>query len=403
MNDTKTKHFFLERQNEFVECELVTETKFRREIRFVEGPKTGQVRKIHPVGAAWGRMYPRLFQSDTKPVDHFSYRGRILMKMEKTENSTVPTVEPDYSFQPYTTAVIDAINSKENVLLTGSTGCGKTSCIEQLAAQTDHQFLRVNLNSETRMSDFLGKLLFLDGQTVWVDGILPLAMKNGWWLLLDEIDFADPAILSILHPVLEENSMLVLKENRGEVIRPHENFRLFATSNTIGAMQDRASEYAGTTQMNEAFLDRFQIVLVPNLPPKDEMKVLKSKAPSLKHRWAKRMVQFAGDVRSHQTEGFQFSSDTFSTRRLISWARKTALLGSPIEGAKRAWLDKVPASEQAAVMRLLEVHFGKAASRKPAGRKKRARKAATSGANATGDAAKQPVGRPTTVPAPVVP
>jgi cobaltochelatase CobS len=210
----------------------------------------------------------------------------------------------------------------------------------------------------------------IDGETKWVDGILPMAMRKGYWLLLDEIDFADPSVLSLLHPVLEENPVLVLKENDGEVIKPHPNFRVFGTANSIGAMQDRAGAFGGTNQMNEAFLDRWQVVLVPNMSEKEELKVIKNKVGGLKTRWAKRIVEFAQKVRDRKLEGFEFSSDSFSTRRVIAWAKKTALLGSPISGARLAWLDKMPESEQAIVIKILETHFGTQKTSRRLGNKK---------------------------------
>lgn len=254
--------------------------------------------------------------------------------------------------------IIDSINMGENILLTGGTGVGKTTQILQLAARINQPVLRANFNGETRLSDFLGKMHVIEGETKWIDGILPMAMKHGYWLLLDEIDFADPAILSLLHPVLEDNPCLLLKENDGEVIIPHKDFRIFGTANSIGAMQDKAGSYGGTNQMNEAFIDRWQVILVPNLSEKEEIKVIKAKGEGIKSVWAKRMVEFANKVRTQKLEGFEFASDSFSTRRVISWARKSALLGSPILGAKLAWLDKMSSSDQEIVHRILETHFG---------------------------------------------
>lgn len=351
------KHFYLTRQKEFVECEVVLETPYRREIKFLEGENKGKTKFVHPKKVAWGGMFPRVFEADSKPTNPFVFKGRVLANQNKSSN-LVPKGETTYRFQPYMTHIIDSVNMGENILLTGGTGVGKTSQILQLASRINQPVLRANFNGETRLSDFIGKMHVIDGETKWVDGILPLAMKKGYWLLLDEIDFADPSILSLLHPVLEDNPCLVLKENDGEVIIPHKDFRIFGTANSIGAMQDKAGSYGGTNQMNEAFLDRWQVILVPNLTEKEEIKVLKSKSEGIKTIWAKRMVEFANKVRKNALEDFQFSSDSFSTRRLISWAKKSSLLNSPIEGAKLAWLDKMPESEQETVCKILQTHFG---------------------------------------------
>ena len=364
MSTQAKKHYFLDRKKQFVECELVKTTSHKRTVKILEGVSKGKTKSIHPEGVAWGKLYPRLFSSSDKPADFFVFKGRVLMKREN-DTDGVPVLDSKYRFQPFLTHMIDNINLGENTLLTGGCGCGKTTHVEQLAARCNQPLMRVNLNGETRLSDFIGKLNVIGGETVWVDGILPMAMRRGWWLLLDEIDFADPSLLSLLHPVLEENPCLVIKENKGEVIKPHPNFRVFATSNSIGAMQERAGSYSGTNNMNEAFLDRWQVIMVPNLPLKEELQVVKSKVGGLKHRWAKRIVEFAHKVRDKSLEGLDFSSDSFSTRRVLSWAKKTALLRSPLEGAKIAWLDKMSASEHEAVLRILELHFGNSGTKRP--------------------------------------
>lgn len=355
----RQKFYYLERNKTFSEVNLLKTTPHKRLIEYIDGAQKGKQKAIHPEGAAWGSLYPRLHEAIKKPEGFFIYKGRVLLKNE-TPHALTPPHDPHYNFQSFTTHVIDSINHKENVLLTGPTGVGKTSPIVQLAAKTNQPLIRVNFNGETRLSDFIGKLQIVGGETKWVDGVLPQAMRLGYWLLLDEIDFADPAVLSLLHPVLEENPHLVLKENAGEVIYAHPNFRLFATANSIGAMQDKASSYSGTNTMNEAFLDRFQVILVKNLSAKEELKIVKKKVSGLKSRWAKRIVEFAQKVREQSIEGMEISGDGFSTRRVLHWAKKTALLRSPIEGAKLSWLDKMPGTDHEALMRILELHFGNA-------------------------------------------
>jgi MoxR-like ATPase len=366
------KHYYLTRTKELVECEIINETPFKREIKLLEGPDKDQVKTVHPKGVSWGGMYPRIFShtKEDKPTPPFIFRGRAIMSLDCETKNLIPNLELNYRFQAGLAHIIDSINSHENILLTGPTGSGKTSQVLQLAARIGQGVVRANFNGETRLSDFLGKMHVIGGETKWVDGILPIAMRHGYWLLLDEIDAADPSVLSLLHPVLEENPVLVLKENDGEVIKPHHNFRVFGTANSIGAMQDRSGSYSGTNQMNEAFLDRWQVILVPNMSAKEELKVIKNKVGGLKTRWAKRIVEFAQKVRDKKLEGFEFSSDSFSTRRVISWAKKTALLGSPIAGARLAWLDKMPESEQGIVVKILETHFGTQKTSRRLGTKK---------------------------------
>lgn len=360
MNSTKSqtvKHFFLNRQQKFEEVKIISQTAHKRRIKFADGRE----KTVHPEGVAWGQSYPRVFTSTQKPNHVFSYKGRAVAQMNFDElNYRIPHIDPSYRFQPFVSFVLDSINSMENVLLSGGTGTGKTTSIMQIAAHIKQPVTRINLNGETRLSDILGKMQVADGRTFFEYGVLPNAMKEGHWLILDELDFADPAVLAILHPVLEANPILVLKENAGEVINPHPNFRIFATANSVGAMGDRAEAYDGTNKLNDAFLDRWQVVYVPNLLEKEEVRMLRHRFPGLQANHAKNIVKFANAVRegSGELSGLTFG-DNFSTRKVISWAKKTKLYRDPILAARISWLDKMPLSEQATVVRILGTFFGK--------------------------------------------
>lgn len=369
------KAFYLTRDLSLLECEILKESAHSREIRLLEGPSAGSTLRAHPQGVSWGGLYPRVFEAPSRPARVFAFKNRAIVSSHPdAHDPAIPAENPSYRFQPFLADVIDSINAGENVLLTGGTGVGKTTHIAQLAARCRQPLLRINFNGETRMSDLVGKIQVSHGETRWLDGVLPLAMRKGYWLLLDEIDFADPAVLSLLHPVLEEDPSLTLKENSGEIIRPHPNFRLFATSNSIGAMSERAGAYPGTNPMNEAFLDRWQVAFVPNLPLSEEIKVLRSAAPGLKVRWARRIVEFANQARDKTgASGLDYSGDNFSTRKTIAWARKASLHRCPLKGAALSWLDKMPESEQEPLRRILATHFGsrKSAASAPKARARR--------------------------------
>jgi len=355
----KRKAWFLTRNKEFVAAEITSQTKGKRFVKILEGKKKNKTIVVHPEGIAFGKLYPRLFFTENKPSDFFCFGGRVLLANNPTEEEKklVPEVQ-SYRFQPVLSHVIDCVLHRENVLLTGGAGVGKTSHIIQLAARIGQPVIRVNLNGETRISDFLGKIQIADGKTFWTDGILPLAMRNGYWLIVDEIDSGEPNILSLLHPILEENGFLVLKENQGEVIKPHPKFRIFGTANSIGVMQDKAVSYAGTNQMNAAFLDRWHVMEMPPLDAKTEVKVILERIPGIKHKWVKRIVQFANMIRNQKNEMGQAISDTFSTRRCLQWSKKTALLRSPIKAAEVCFGSKLTAQEKEATDRLLVTVFG---------------------------------------------
>jgi cobaltochelatase CobS subunit len=354
------KHFFLTRNRDFLEAEILTDTPKKREIKILDkGHKlSGKTMRVPPEGVASGKLYPRVFAVNAKPTAFFEFNGRVLLS-KGTSDYLVPTQE-SYRFQKVTSSVIDSILAHDKVLLTGEAGTGKTSMITQLASRINQPVLRVNLNGETRMADFIGRMNVVNGEkgsvTEWVDGILPRAMRNGYWLILDEVDFAQPEILSLLHPVLEQNGTLVVKENKGEEIKAHPNFRLFGTANSIGSMAHRGDTYSGTQTMNEAFMDRWHLVTVPNMDEKTEIKVLRERVPSLQSKFAKRIVQFANMIRKGK-EG-NVVNMTFSTRRVIQWGEKTALYRNATKGAESVFFEKVSPEDKAVLLKNIALVFG---------------------------------------------
>ncbi len=398
------KNFFLTRDREFLECEVLESTNRKRVVKILEKGHalSGKTKTLPPDGVALGKLYPRLFELPHKPgKDEFvEVAGRVLVR-QSTSKSLVPD-KTTYEFVANTTShVIDSIHAGDNILLTGEAGTGKTSMIEQLAARIGQPVLRVNLNGETRIGDFLGRLNVIAGEkgsvTEWVDGILPLAMKNGMWLILDEIDMGEPNILSLLHPILEPNGRLVLKENKGEEVRPHPNFRIFGTANGIGSQGGRSDTYAGVNQMNEAFLDRWHIITMPSLDAKTEIKVIKRRYPTLPPKFAKRIVQFGQSIRKGLEN--ETLSMTFSTRRALQWAQKLALYRNPLKAAEAVFLCKVSPEDRTVLEKQIQLIFG---SGKRKGKVDKS--AVTDAATTLGPKVKGKRGRPKKVQgAPIVP
>lgn len=77
------------------------------------------------------------------------------------------------------------------ILLEGHPGVGKTSLIENLATITGHPLVRINLSEQTDVSDLFGADLPVDGAVggtfAWKDGPFLKALKDGSWILLDEV------------------------------------------------------------------------------------------------------------------------------------------------------------------------------------------------------------------------
>ncbi|MFT3801368.1 MAG: AAA family ATPase [Burkholderiaceae bacterium] len=266
----------------------------------------------------------------------------------------VPPLDRHHIFDPRYHDAIEDITENRRVMLIGHTGAGKTSFIEQIAARVHQPVLRANMNGQTTVSDFVGLWTVKGGQTEWIDGVLPYALKTGAWLIVDEIDFAEPSILAVLTAVLEPQGRLLLKEKGNEIIAPHPRFRLFATANTAGAMGEYRHLYLGANPLNEAFLDRWRIYHIDYLSSAQERKLLAARMKGLLDAATiHAMTLVAADCR--QAFERQELSCTFSTRRLLDWARLTARHQDPLRAAEPVIFAKINPSD-ADVVRGLIAH-----------------------------------------------
>lgn len=239
-----------------------------------------------------------------------------------------------------------------NVLLTGPTGCGKTSVIGAIASLTRMPLIRFNCDGETRVSNLRGmmKPTAQDGvlSLAFSPGDLAIAMEQGWWVLLDEIDAALPSVLFVLQPVLEEDRRELHVPEQKRTITAHPDFRIFATGNTIGFRAAARARHAGTNPMNAAFVDRFGLVISCDYPSKDaEHERIRVNVPDLDADFAEGVARVADALRKDE----KFKAD-FSTRRCVQWARLIADFdGDVLRAADLAVLRKLESPTDAKVAR----------------------------------------------------
>ena len=138
--------------------------------------------------------------------------------------------------------------------ITGPTGNGKSTMVEQVCAANKKPLIRVNLNAMTDEDQLIGSKTLVDGNVEIVEGPVLIAMRTGATLLLDELDAGGANVLLCLQPVLEGKPFYFKLKN--ELIVPAPGFNIFATANTKGKGTDDG-RYIGTNIHNEAFLERF--------------------------------------------------------------------------------------------------------------------------------------------------
>ena len=230
--------------------------------------------------------------------------------------SLVPTVMKDFVAWGHFKTIEQIISSGlfAPVFVTGMSGNGKTTMIEQVCAKAKRECFRVNITQETDEDDLIGGFRLVDGETVFSAGPIVEAMRNGAVLLLDEIDLGSSKIMC-LQPVLEGKGVFIKKT--GEWVSPAKGFTVVATANTKGK-GDNDGRFIGTNVMNEAFLDRFDWTLEQEYATKaTEKKILIKKMEKFGHvdaDFADYLVKWAEITRKAFTEGAV--DEIITTRRL---------------------------------------------------------------------------------------
>jgi len=201
--------------------------------------------------------------------------------------------------------------------VTGLSGNGKTTMIEQVCAKLKRPCYRVNITKQTDEDDLLGGFRLIDGNTVWCDGPVVKAMEDpaGGVLLIDEIDLASFNIMC-LQPVLEGKGVYLKKTGRW--VTPQPGFTVMATANTKGKGSDDG-RFIGTNVLNEAFLDRFPVTLEQEYAGRaTEKKILKKAMTAVNvddADFAEHLVKWAEIIRKSFAEGAV--DEIISTRRLV--------------------------------------------------------------------------------------
>lgn len=276
----------------------------------------------------------------------------------------VPVVDPHHVFDPeLTLALLAGFCHDRRVLVHGPQGTGKSTHIEQVAARLNWPCLRINLDGHLTRIELVGRdaIVVRDGLQVteFQEGLLPLALREGVALVLDEYDAGRPDVLFVLQRVLEAQGALVLLEQQ-RVVTPHPRFRLFATANTQG-LGDATGQFQGTVPLNQGQLDRWQLVARLHWPaPQAELQMLCARVPWLadpaRGALARAMVELAALLREAQAQGQLVVA--MSPRTLVHWGQNLALLQDPALALRLSYLYRCEAAEWPLVAELYQRCLG---------------------------------------------
>ena len=139
-------------------------------------------------------------------------------------------------------------------------------------------------------------------------------MKKGYWIILDELNLARSEILESLNRLLDDNAELFIPEQQMH-IKPHENFRLFATQNPI--------HYSGRKELSKAFKNRFIQIYFDEISESDLEKII-LKRTKIAPSFCKKLLSVMKELQlRRQTNNFFMGKEAAITvRDLIKWAKR---------------------------------------------------------------------------------
>ena len=209
-----------------------------------------------------------------------------------------------------------AVATRYPILLQGPTSSGKTSLVSYLASLTGHHCVRINNHEHTDLQEYIGSYVTdARGKLAFQEGALVQAVRNGHWIILDELNLAPSDVLEALNRLLDDNRELYVPETM-ETIRPHPHFMLFATQNPPGI-------YGGRKVMSRAFRNRFIEFHIGDIPPNEMVEIL-SKRTQIAPAFCPKVVEVQKELQRRRSRSgvFQGKHGFITPRDLLRWARR---------------------------------------------------------------------------------
>lgn len=226
------------------------------------------------------------------------------------------------------------------VLLKGPTGCGKTRFVRHMAALLERPLYTVACHDELSAADLLGRYLIKGEETVWQDGPVTRAVREGAICYLDEIVEARKDTTVVLHPLSDDRRELPL-DKTGELLAAPAEFMLVVSYNP--GYQNLFKALKPSTRQ------RFVALKFDFPAPELEQRIVMEEA-GVDLELAQRLVELGRSLRAVQGHELEEIAST----RLLVHAAQLISDGLPVLQACRAALVETLSDDPAICEGLLE-------------------------------------------------
>lgn len=158
--------------------------------------------------------------------------------------------------------IVQLATQRVNTMMVGPAGCGKSFIAEKVAEALGLSFSSISCTAGMSESQVLGWLLPTGkgGQFEYRAAPFIDAYEKGGVFLFDEIDSADPNMLTVINQALANGGFMVPQRLDNPYVKRHPDFVCLAAANTFGNGADM--QYVGRNQLDAATLDRFRVGIV---------------------------------------------------------------------------------------------------------------------------------------------
>lgn len=260
----------------------------------------------------------------------------------KTGGANAPSNPPFYAPVGQECELFEtAFNNELPVLLKGPTGCGKTRFVAHMAARLDRPLYTVACHDDLSAADLVGRYLLKGGETVWVDGPLTRAVREGAICYLDEVVEARKDVTVVLHPLTDDRRILPL-DKTGEEIEAAPGFMLVASYNP--GYQNILKTLKPSTRQRFLSLDF-------DFPTPDREVDIVMRESGLDQDRTKNLVRLAGKLRGLKGQDLEEGVST----RLIIYCATLIMAGTPMEQAINAAMIEPLSDDQDVKQGLLDL------------------------------------------------
>jgi nitric oxide reductase NorQ protein len=224
------------------------------------------------------------------------------------------------------------------VLLKGPTGCGKTRFVEAMAHELGRELITIAGHEDMTSADLVGRFLLKGGETVWVDGPLTRAVREGAICYLDEIVEARQDTTVVIHPLADHRGELPV-DRLGTTLKAAEGFQLVISYNP--------GYQSVLKNLKESTRQRFIAIELTFPPMEIEIDVVAHEA-GIDRGTARSLVKLGGAIRKLDGSALREVSST----RMLILAGSLAAEGLSLRSAVQAAVVQV-LSDDAGVVRAL--------------------------------------------------